>query len=110
MAAAIKTHQHGAGGPPRRKPRARPESLERELANRLKRAEGQLRGLGKMVAESTYCIDVLQQIAAVRRALDRIALILLHDHIETCVAEALAQPGARGKITELVDAIDRFLA
>lgn len=110
MAVAIKSHKHGAGGASRPKPRARPQSLERELLNRIKRAEGQLRGLGKMVAESTYCIDVLQQIAAVRRALDRIALILLHDHIETCVAEALVQPGAPDKITELVDALDRFLA
>jgi DNA-binding FrmR family transcriptional regulator len=104
----MKQHEHN-GGSARLKPRARPTSLEHDLANRLKRAEGQLRGLAKMVEAGTYCIDVLQQISAVRRALDKIALILLHDHIETCVADALAQPNSPAKITELVDAIDRFL-
>jgi DNA-binding FrmR family transcriptional regulator len=110
-----KEHQHNGGSAARLKARARPKSLEGDLANRLKRAEGQLRGLAKMVEAGTYCIDLLQQISAVRRALDKIALILLHDHIETCVADALAQPGSRTKIadpkiTELIDAIDRFLA
>ena len=76
MAATMKTHAHNGTGTARLKPRPRPQNLERDLANRLKRAEGQLRGLGKMVAEDTYCIEVLQQISAVRRALDKIALLL----------------------------------
>jgi len=107
---AMKTHEHNGAGAARLKPRPRSQNLERDLANRLKRAEGQLRGLGKMVAEGTYCIDVLQQISAVRRALDKIALLLLRDHMETCVADALAERGSRAKIAELIDAIDRFLA
>jgi DNA-binding FrmR family transcriptional regulator len=104
--------EHACDGKgPRLKQRPRPKSLERDLANRLRRAEGQLRGLGKMVAEDIYCIDVLQQISAVRRALDKIALILLRDHMETCVAGAIADHGSsRAKVTELIDAIDRFLA
>jgi CsoR family transcriptional regulator, copper-sensing transcriptional repressor len=106
----MKAHQHNGASATRLKPHPRAQNLERDLANRLKRAEGQLRGLGKMVAEGTYCIDVLQQIAAVRRALDKIALLLLHDHMETCVADALAERGSRAKIAELIGAIDRFLA
>jgi DNA-binding FrmR family transcriptional regulator len=116
----MKEREHQRGDSPRLKSHARPKSLERDLANRLKRAEGQLRGLGKMVETGTYCIDLLQQISAVRRALDKIALILLHDHMETCVADALAQPDARSKvadasssrakITELIGIIDRYLA
>ncbi len=110
MAVAIKGHQHNGAVATRLKPRPRAQNLERDLTNRLKRAEGQLRGLGRMVAEGTYCIDVLQQISAVRRALDKIALLLLHDHMETCVADALAEGGSHRKITELIGAIDRFLA
>jgi DNA-binding FrmR family transcriptional regulator len=110
MAVAMKAHQHNGAGATRLKAHPRAEKLEHDLANRLKRAEGQLRGLGKMVAEGTYCIDVLQQISAVRRALDKIALLLLHDHMETCVADALAARGSRAKIAELIGAIDRFLA
>lgn len=110
MAGAMKAHQPNGVSAARLKSRPRAESLERDLANRLKRAEGQLRGLGKMVAGGTYCIDVLQQISAVRRALDKIALLLLRDHMETCVADALAERGSRAKIAELIGAIDRFLA
>ena len=110
MARDMKEHEHNGNGGPRLKRRPRPKSLERDLANRLRRAEGQLRGLGKMVGEGTYCIDVLQQISAVRRALDKIALILLRDHMETCVADAIAEHGSRAKIAELIGAIDRFLA
>jgi DNA-binding FrmR family transcriptional regulator len=106
----MKHHERHGSGSVRLKVRPRQADLERDLANRLKRAEGQLRGLGKMVSEGTYCIDVLQQISAVRRALDKIALLLLRDHMETCVADAIAERGSRAKITELIGAIDRFLA
>jgi CsoR family transcriptional regulator, copper-sensing transcriptional repressor len=109
-AGGAKPNGIGTGGGRRLKPRPRPPRLEADLALRLRRAEGQLRGIAKMVESGTYCIDLLQQISAVRRALDKIALILLQDHIETCVADALAQRGSRAKITELIGAIDRFLA
>jgi CsoR family transcriptional regulator, copper-sensing transcriptional repressor len=104
-----KEHRHNGRRSARLKPRARPPGLQRDLANRLKRAEGQLRGVAGMVAEGAYCIDVLQQISAVRRALDKIALVLLQDHLDTCVADALSERGSREKINELIDAIDRFL-
>jgi CsoR family transcriptional regulator, copper-sensing transcriptional repressor len=94
----------------RTKPRPRPEALERDLLARLGRAEGQLRGLQRMVRANAYCIDVLQQISAVRRALDRLGLLLVQDHLKSCVSEAIAQENSPRKIKELVDALDRFLA
>ncbi len=105
----VKQSRNNRRGSARLKSRARPPGLQRDLANRLKRAEGQLRGVAGMVATGAYCIDVLQQISAVRRALDKIALVLLQDHLETCVADALSERGSREKIKELIDTIDRFL-
>jgi DNA-binding FrmR family transcriptional regulator len=96
----------------RLKPKARPHVLRKELQARLRRAEGQLRGLQRMVAGHAYCIDVLQQLSAVRRALDKFALIMIRDHLTTCVADALSgQRDHRGeKVEELIGALDRFLA
>ena len=96
---------------PRLKPSPRPAALKSEMLSRLRRAEGQLRGLQRLINEHAYCVDVLQQLAAVRRALDKLALLLVRDHLSTCVSEALQKPGGeRGKIEELVGALDRFLA
>lgn len=93
----------------RRKHRPRSDNLEQDLNNRLSRAEGQLRGIRKMIADGAYCIDLLQQLAAVRRALDKSALVLVRDHLATCVADALAERDAPAKIAELIEALDRFL-
>jgi CsoR family transcriptional regulator, copper-sensing transcriptional repressor len=105
------SHNHKRNVPPpaRLKPAPRAKGLERELLNRLSRAEGQLRGVQKMVAGDAYCIDVLQQISAVKRALDKIALILLRDHLGTCVSDAMAARNASAKIRELIETLDRFL-
>lgn len=81
-------------------------AAEREqLAKRLARIEGQVRGVAKMVEEERYCIDVLTQIQAAQAALDRVALALLDDHIHECVANADDQPA---KLTELMDAVARM--
>jgi DNA-binding FrmR family transcriptional regulator len=74
------------------------------LAKRLKRIEGQVRGLQRMVDEERYCIDVLTQISAVNAALDGVALKLLEDHVRHCVRE-----GGDEKVTELVDAVARLV-
>ena len=84
--------------------------MKRDLAARLARAEGQLRGIRRMLTADTYCIDVLQQLSAARRALDKLALILLRDHLETCVSDAIATRRSEQKIKEVVETIDRFLA
>ena len=80
------------------------------ILKRLKRIEGQVRGLGRMVDEEAYCIDVLTQIAAVDKALDSVALKLLDDHTNHCVRDAIARGGreADEKVDELMAAIERF--
>lgn len=83
---------------------------DRYLA-RLKRIEGQARGIHRMVDEGTYCIDILTQISAITAALDNIALSLLDDHLRHCVAGAAKAGGAEAeaKITEASDAIPRLV-
>jgi DNA-binding FrmR family transcriptional regulator len=94
----------------RMKQHRRPASLKRDLVTRLGRAEGQIRGIKKMIGDDAYCIDVLQQVSAVRRALDRLALALVRDHLETCVSDAMVAKHPGDKIRELVGTLDRFLA
>jgi DNA-binding FrmR family transcriptional regulator len=82
-----------------------------DLLRRLRRAEGQVRGIYRMVAEDTYCIDVLTQVSAATRALESVALSLLEDHLSHCVAEAVAEGGevAQEKIREANAAIARLV-
>lgn len=80
-----------------------------ELLARLRRIEGQIRGLQRMIEEERYCPDVLTQLAAVRSALGQVGLLLLRSHTEHCVAEALRQGDDRGPIEDLMAALDRFL-
>ena len=78
---------------------------------RLRRIEGQVRGLQRMIDEDTYCIDVLTQISAVTRALQAVALGLLEDHLGHCVTEAVEQggPDAQAKIAEAAQAVSRLV-
>ena len=78
--------------------------------NRLKRIEGQVRGVAQMVEDDRYCIDILHQIAAIRSALTKVETQVLKDHAACCVAEAIASGDAqeqRLKFEELVDLFDR---
>ncbi|MEW6474828.1 MAG: metal-sensitive transcriptional regulator [Actinomycetota bacterium] len=81
------------------------------VLKRLRRIEGQVRGLQRMVEEDAYCIDVLTQVSAVNRALQAVALELLDDHLSHCVAEALSEggAGARDKVAEASAAIARLV-
>lgn len=81
------------------------------LVNRLKRVEGQVRGLQRMVEDDTYCIDVLTQVSATTKALQSVALLLLEDHLGHCVAGALVEGGdvADEKIKEASDAVARLV-
>ncbi|MHB8381620.1 MAG: metal-sensitive transcriptional regulator [Candidatus Binataceae bacterium] len=94
----------------KKKSHPRPDRLAHDLAARLDRAEGQLRGIKRMLGENAYCIDLLQQVSAVRRALDRVALLIVRDHLESCVSDAVMRRDAQAKIKELVVTLDRFLA
>ena len=81
------------------------------LLSRLRRVEGQVRGLGRMIEEDIYCIDILTQVSATTRALEAVALALLDDHLLHCVAEATEQGGpvAEEKLREASAAIARLV-
>ncbi len=78
---------------------------------RLRRIEGQIRGLQRMVEDEKYCIDVLTQVSAATRALESVALGLLEEHLGHCVADAVAHGGADAdaKVKEASDAIARLV-
>jgi DNA-binding FrmR family transcriptional regulator len=77
---------------------------------RLRRIEGQVRGLGRMVEEDAYCIDVLTQVSAATKALQAVALGLLTEHLGHCVAHAgPGQDGVDGKVREASEAIARLV-
>jgi len=81
------------------------------LVKRLRRIEGQVRGIEKMVEDERYCIDILTQIAAANTALETVAFKVLDDHVNHCVADALASGDAEvaaEKSRELLDAVQRF--
>ena len=82
-----------------------------QLLKRLRRIEGQVRGLQRMVESETYCIDVLAQISAATKALQAVALELLEDHLAHCVADASREGGAVGeaKVKEASAAIARLV-
>jgi DNA-binding FrmR family transcriptional regulator len=82
-----------------------------DLLRRLRRIEGQVRGVAQMVEDERYCIDVLTQIAAATRALQGVAVGLFDDHLRHCVAEAVAAGGsdANVKLTEATAAVERLL-
>jgi DNA-binding FrmR family transcriptional regulator len=81
------------------------------IAKRLRRIEGQVRGLQRMVEDDAYCIDVLTQISAATKALEAVALGLLEGHLHHCVSEAVVagEPGASAKIAEAAEAVRRLV-
>ncbi len=80
------------------------------ILRRLARIEGQVRGLGRMVSEEAYCVDVLTQLAAVSKALDGVGLEVLTDHTNHCVRDAVERggPEADERVAELLEAVERF--
>jgi CsoR family transcriptional regulator, copper-sensing transcriptional repressor len=79
------------------------------LLDRLRRIEGQVRGLHRMVEEDTYCIDVLTQIAAATRALQAVAVGLLEGHLAHCVVDAAREGDPSAKVKEATEAIARLV-
>jgi CsoR family transcriptional regulator, copper-sensing transcriptional repressor len=82
-----------------------------DVQRRLRRIEGQVRGLQRMVDEDAYCIDVLTQVSAATKALQAVALELLDGHLNSCVANAITEggSGARDKIAEASAAVARLV-
>jgi DNA-binding FrmR family transcriptional regulator len=87
------------------------EAQDKEkIRNRLKRIEGQVRGVQRMVDEEAYCIDVLAQIGGVVSAMEKVGVLLLRDHVEHCVRESVeGSEKADEKVDELTTAVERFL-
>ena len=94
-------------------PRTEPGYLTEKhaLLNRLRRVEGQVRGLQRMVEEDTYCIEILTQVAAATKALENVALSLLEQHLRHCLADAARLDGddADQKLAEATEAISRLV-
>jgi CsoR family transcriptional regulator, copper-sensing transcriptional repressor len=82
----------------------------RAVHNRLRRIEGQVRGLQRMVDEDAYCIDILTQVAAVQTALEQVAVNVLDAHVRNCVSDAVTDGGEQAdeKLDELMAAVRRF--
>lgn len=80
-----------------------------DFAKRLRRAEGQVRGIARMVEDDAYCIDILTQVSAVRAALDKVAIELVRDHARHCLVNATDTNEQQQKADELVGAIQRLV-
>jgi DNA-binding FrmR family transcriptional regulator len=82
---------------------------DEKLMARLSRIEGQVRGVSRMLDENRYCIDVIEQITAARRALEKVALLVVQRHMNHCVKNAMAEGRGEDLTEELVDTLDKFL-
>jgi DNA-binding FrmR family transcriptional regulator len=104
---------YGGKGYKSRKEGMKPGYVDNKEAvqKRLRRIEGQVRGLQRMIEEDRYCINVLEQISAVNKALQSVALELLDDHLAHCVADAVKSGGAQAdtKLDEASAAIARLV-
>jgi DNA-binding FrmR family transcriptional regulator len=78
------------------------------LAKRLNRIEGQVRGIGRMIDDDRYCVDILTQVSAVQSALDALALKLLEHHLHGCVSHAVASGNGAHAIDEALSVIRKF--
>jgi DNA-binding FrmR family transcriptional regulator len=92
------------------KPRRGYTPTKDQRLKRLRRIEGQVRGIQKMVEDDRYCIDILQQAAAVTAAMDKVALELLGDHVNHCMAEGAGDEQRRKEMTaEMMGAVGRLV-
>ena len=80
-----------------------------QLIRRLSRMEGQVRGIARMIEREEYCIDILQQTAALRAAVDSLSILLLEDHVQGCIRTAAARGEADQYVDEVVDVVRRTL-
>lgn len=100
----IHDHEHDSAHP-----HVHSEESVRRVINRLSRIEGHIRGIKTMVQSDRPCPDVLIQVAAVRGALDRVARMILDEHLSQCVSRAAQEGNIDAEIEELKAALDRFL-
>lgn len=82
---------------------------KRDLVTRLRRIEGQARGIQRLVDEEAYCLDILQQVEALTAAADQVALLLLEDHIDGCLTHAIASGEGEPYVDEVMTVVRRAL-
>ena len=80
-----------------------------QLVRRLSRIEGQVRGIARMIEREEYCVDILQQTAALRAALDAVSILILEDHVQGCVRTAAERGEADKYVDEIIDVVRRTL-
>ncbi len=88
--------------------RPRPEEEKQKVLNRLKRVEGQIRGIQKMVEEDRYCVDILVQLSAVQSALKNTGLTITERHMKHCVTDAINSGNGEDSIEELMAVLKQF--
>jgi len=79
------------------------------LVRRLSRMEGQVRGIARMIERDEYCVDILQQTAALRAAVDALSILVLEDHVQGCVRTAAERGQADAYVDEVIDVVRRTL-
>ena len=82
---------------------------QQDSLKRLARIEGQIKGIQRMVQEGRYCIDIINQITAIRKALDQVGLVVMRRHIDSCVSEAIRSKNGTAKVSELMSTIHQFM-
>jgi len=85
------------------------EETKKNVLSRLRKIEGQIRGIQRMVEKERYCIDIINQVTAAQRALDQVGLRVMKRHIETCVTDAIKSDGGGLIIGELMETIYKFI-
>lgn len=86
-----------------------PEETQKDILLRLKKISGQISGIAKMVEHPRLCVDILNQIGAVRAALDQVGFLILENHLKVCLPEAKSPPHRREAIDELIAVLKRLL-
>jgi CsoR family transcriptional regulator, copper-sensing transcriptional repressor len=81
----------------------------RELLNRLRRIEGQARGIQRLVDSEAYCLDILQQVEALTAAADQVALLVVEDHIDGCLSHAIATGQGEPYVAEVMQVVRRVM-
>ncbi|MTV48928.1 metal-sensing transcriptional repressor [Heliobacillus mobilis] len=82
---------------------------KQDLLNRMRRLEGQVRGITKMIEDDRYCVDILLQISASRAGLQKVGLSILDSHTRGCVTSAIKENRGDEMVDELIDVLDRFM-
>jgi CsoR family transcriptional regulator, copper-sensing transcriptional repressor len=109
-AGAVDDRQHGAGAHRGQGHSHSPHQQTKAVLNRLSRTEGHLRAVRRMVEEGRDCADILIQLAAIRSAVDRVARVVLEDHVESCLRQAATNGTPDDEWESLKTALDRFIS